>query len=80
MNRLPRICEVRCFKMSFAPGDRILVRLKCRLDADQRRRLQRTIERWAGDGVPVLLVDCAEVEIDIETTFPVVPSEQNQDG
>jgi hypothetical protein len=62
----PRLADVNCTRIAFNPGARILVRLRRPMDAEAKKKLRRTVERWAGGGVEVLIVDPAEMEISIE--------------
>jgi len=62
---LPRIADVHCTRIRFEPGDRVLVRVRQRLDKDMREKLQKSISRWAGDGVEVLIIG-PDLEISIE--------------
>ena len=66
MTSLPRLADIQCSRIQFQPGDRVLVKLYQPLDREQGKRLQRTVERWAGDGVNVLLVDCTKFEVLID--------------
>lgn len=59
------LADVSCTPIRFQPGDRILVRCKYPLTAEQRRRVQRAVERWAGGQVEVLVIDLTKEEIEI---------------
>lgn len=61
-----RLADVQCSRMQFQPGDRILVRVFQQLDKEQLRRLQRSVERWAGNHVEVLIIDVTKMEISVE--------------
>ncbi len=63
---LPKLAEVHCTPIRFEPGDRVLVRLRQTLTRDQRKRLQRTVEKWAGSHVEVLLIDLTIMDIEIQ--------------
>lgn len=67
MRRLPRIAEVKCSRIQFAPGDRVLVRIFQSLDREQRKRLERSIQRWAGPDVEVLIYNATKMEVTIDT-------------
>ena len=43
---VPRLAEVRCDRIHFEPGDRIMVRVFHPIDADDRRKLISTIQKW----------------------------------
>ena len=62
----PKLAELKCSKIHFGPGDRLLVRMKRPLSAKQTREILKSIEKWAGDGVPVLFIpeDLLELQID----------------
>lgn len=62
----PRIADVRCERLRFEPGDRILVRVHHRLDADARKKLTATIRSWAGCEVEVLVYCSLDMEINVE--------------
>jgi hypothetical protein len=62
----PRIADVRCTRLVFQPGDRILVRSMHRLEPDQKKKLRRSIEKWAGCAVEVLIVCLQDFDIEIE--------------
>jgi len=54
--------------MQFQPGDRILVKSRQRLDKEARKKLQRVVEKWAGDHVEVLVIDLTLLEIEVVRT------------
>lgn len=62
----PRLADVNCTRIAFNPGERILVRLRRPMDLEAKKKLRRSVERWAGGGVEVLIVDPAEMEVEIE--------------
>jgi len=62
----PGIAEVKCSRVRFEPGDRVLVHHFGELDRDQERRLRRSIRRWAGVEVVVLIVDSSRMEVRVE--------------
>ena len=62
-NAIPRLADVQCSRMQFVPGDRILVKVKADLSAEQHRRLRKSVERWAGNCVEVLIVNCLTTEV-----------------
>ena len=65
-NIKPKIAEVQCQRLKFEPGDRIVVRVNGRLDPDQHKKLVKSIERWAGVSVEILVIDLTMMDIDIE--------------
>lgn len=66
MAQQPRIADVQCSRLQFQPGDKILVKLRQRIDSEARKKLQKTVERWAGSGIEVLIIDLALMDIEIE--------------
>lgn len=62
----PQIADVSCSKIQFEPGDRILVRVYQELDRGQIFRLRRSIQKWAGVEVEVLIYNANQMEIAIE--------------
>jgi hypothetical protein len=63
---LPKIADVQCRRIQFQPGDRVLVRVYTRLDNDHKKRLRRSIQKWAGCEVEVLIYNGMEMEISVE--------------
>ena len=63
---VPRLAEVKCQHIQFQPGDRIIVRVFHSLNKDEKKKLRRTIQQWAGVEVAVLIVDATEMEVRIE--------------
>jgi len=66
MPKMPRIADVSCSRLRFEPGDRILVRTTHRLNSDEQKKLCKTIRKWAGCEVEVLIY-CL-LDMDIEPT------------
>ncbi len=63
---VPRIADVQCTRLQFQPGDRILVRSHHRIDDEHKKRLTRSIKRWAGCDVEVLVICLTEFDLEIE--------------
>ena len=63
---VPRIADVRCQRIVFQPGDRVIVRSYHRLDSPQRKQLERSIKRWAGTDVEVLVYCTQDLDLGIE--------------
>ena len=63
-NRPPQIADVQCSRLTFQPGDRIIVRVRVNLDNDQRRKLRKSVQKFAGCEVDELIIN--ELEIDVE--------------
>lgn len=62
----PRLADVQCSRLQFQPGDRILVRCYRRLSEEQEKKLKKSVERWAGNCVEVLVINALEVSVDVE--------------
>ena len=62
---IPRLADVQCTNMQFKSGDRILVKVRQRLDREAHRKIQKTVEKWAGDHVEVLVIDLTLMEIEV---------------
>lgn len=60
------LADVQCSRLKFEPGDRILVRTYHRLHRDDRKKLERTVRRWAGTDVEILIFDATQMEISVE--------------
>ncbi len=69
----PRLADVQCSRMRFEPGDRVLVRVYERIEPDALKKLRRSVERWAGDGVEVLIVNGLEMEVEVERPRIISP-------
>ena len=62
----PRLADVQCSRLKFEPGDRLLVRVHVNLSPKQKRSLRKSVEKWAGDCVEVLIYNELEMSIDVE--------------
>jgi hypothetical protein len=62
----PRLADVQCSRLKFEPGDRVIVRVYRPIDSVQEKRLKRTVERWAGDQVEVLVINALEMSVNVE--------------
>ena len=65
-NPKPKLSDVQCSRVVFQPGDRVLVRVYHNLDWEQERKLRRTIQKWAGVDVEILIINPLEMELKIE--------------
>lgn len=63
---IPRLADVQCSRLRFESGDRIIVRSFHPLNSEERKKLRRTVERWAGVDVEVLIVDTSQFDVRIE--------------
>ncbi len=59
------LADVQCSRLKFEPGDRIIVRVHHRIDRDQERKLRRTVEKWAGTDVEVLIVNTTQFDLEV---------------
>ena len=62
----PRLADVQCSRLRFQPGDRVIVRVYRPISDEQTKKLRRTVERWAGDQVEVLVINALEMSIGVE--------------
>lgn len=65
-HRRPRLADVHCSKVYFNPGDRIIVETNGALDAAQQAKLRRTIEKWAGEPLEILIVDRTKMKVTVD--------------
>ena len=63
----PRLADVQCTKLQFNEGDRILVRTYERLDNESKQKLTKTIQKWAGCNVHVLIYSALDMDIKVES-------------
>jgi len=66
MSAIPRIADIRCQRIVFQPGDRVLVRSHHRLEKEQREKIKKSVSRWAGADVEVLVYCPLDFELEIE--------------
>ncbi len=64
--RRPGIADVQCRRLQFQPGDRVIVEVFCKLDKDQRKKLRRSVQKWAGCEVEILIYDATKFRITVE--------------
>ena len=64
--KIPKLAEMHCSRIVFKTGDRILVKVFRDLSKDEIRKMRKAIEKWAGDGIPVLIMDARTMEIIVE--------------
>ena len=67
----PGLAEVQCCRLKFEPGDRVIVRVFEKISDDQRKKLRRTVEKWAGVDIEVLIVDNTRMDVTIEKAVPL---------
>lgn len=68
----PRLADIQCSRMAFQPGDRILVRVFQPISDESLKKLRKTVSRWAGEGVEVLVVDQTKMEIQIDRPSRII--------
>ena len=67
MSVRPRLADVSCRRISFQPGDRVLVRTTHRLDQAQITQLCKTVKKWAGEDIEVLVYCALDMNLEIES-------------
>ena len=65
-NVMPRLADIRCSRVVFAPGDRVLVRTYGELDAEHSKKIRKSIQKWAGCEVEVLIYDGTQMDIKVD--------------
>lgn len=73
MASLPHLADIQCRKLVFEPGSRIIVRHYRPLDAHEKRKIRRAVEKWARVAVEVLFVDVTVYDISVEPPALVLP-------
>lgn len=63
MKAKPLISDIQTTRVKFNPGDRILVRVPSYLSQDQQKRLKKSIVKFAGEDVRILIVNCSETRL-----------------
>jgi len=63
---VPRIADIQCSRIQFEPGDRVLVKVNHRINQEDRKRLTRSIKKWAGVDVEVLIYCILDMDITID--------------
>ena len=66
----PLLADVHCTPMRFNPGDRLLVETNGRLSDDQKKRLTKSICKWAGCEVEVLIYSLMDMKITPDLRLP----------
>lgn len=69
LRNVPRLAEVSCKKHRFLPGDRVIVNVFERLSTSDTKRLRRTVQKWAGQDVEILIVDNTVAEVFVEHRY-----------
>lgn len=60
------IADVSCSRLRFEPGDRIIVRTNGQLDQSQQAHLRKSICKFAGCEVEVLIINILQMDISVE--------------
>lgn len=66
-NIRPRIADVRLSKVPLKPGDRVIVKVHEDYTRTEIKRIKRTVQRWAGDYVEVLVVNVLRMEVTVDS-------------
>ena len=66
MRPKPGIADVQCSRMRFEPGDRLIVRSTSRMDEGAKKKLRRSICKWAGCEVEVLFVCLLDFDVEVQ--------------
>jgi len=66
MAKGPLLADINCSKINFQPGDRLLVKLHQPMGNDQIAKLRKTVQRWAGKDVEILIYDGLSMEMKVE--------------
>ena len=68
----PKLADVQCSRLQFQPGDRVVVRVYRAISPEQSRRLKKTVEKWAGDCVEVLVINALEMNLHVEPAAKII--------
>ncbi len=71
--RPPHIADVQCSRLTFQPGDRIIVRVRTNLDSDQKRKLRKSVQKFAGCEVEVLIINELMMDIEVQKGMAGAP-------
>ncbi len=61
-----KLAHLQCQSIKFEPGDRVIVRVNHVLHRDQRQKLSRAVQQWAGRDVEVLVVELPLFDVTVE--------------
>lgn len=78
--RRPRLADVQCSRFQFQPGDRLMVRVFETLTRAERKRLEKTIKRWTGPDVEILIIDPKRMELTLDRKPTGCPATYITDG
>ena len=62
----PRLADVSCSRVVFQPGDRLWIKTTHRLNREEKRKLSKAVEKFAGVPVEVFIFCTLDLEITVE--------------
>ena len=65
-NPKQRIADVKCTRIAFQPGDRVLVKSWHRLDEEAKKKFTKAVKKWAGVEVEVLIICLKDMDLEID--------------
>ena len=68
----PKLANLRCQRIVFQPGDRVLVKVHRHLDSYEEKKLRRAIVKWTGVDVEVLIYNPGKMEIEIDRPYEIL--------
>lgn len=63
MKARPLLSDIQTSRLKFDPGDRILVRVSTNLPSEQYKSLERSVTKFAGTDVRILIVNCLRTRL-----------------
>ena len=72
-NRPPRLADVQCCRVDWQPGDRIIVKLRTNVDADWKKRMRKSIRKFARCEVEVLFINELAMDIEVQKGMAGMP-------
>jgi len=71
-----QIVNVKCTRIRFDPGDRLLARIYKPLSREDLQKMRRSLQEWVGrDDVEILIVDGTQIDIGVlDATGRPIPS------
>jgi len=58
------IADVQCRRLEFQPGDRVIVRTHCKVDDDWKRKMRRSLKKFAGCELRVFFIPILEFDLE----------------
>ena len=68
----PKLVSIDCSRYAFQPGDKILIRAFGALDPTQKTQIRKTVEKWAGCELDILIIDTTQMEIEVSRPSPII--------